>query len=184
MQHVDNTGKIIFFFFFLYQIPHYLFQLLTYFKNLSSNNPDANFDFLLLNWLQQCVIMSLKNGLEKGITLRHTYIYVVLLFSGIIIRAVFTWLSKGIGFGFGFTTPFGWLVYLLWFWFYDSQVKTALYLKITIQLALLWKLIWESMKQHFHNGPQANFFSLLWVFYPRFLYNILKNRFLSMVIHK
>ena len=43
-----------------------------------------------------------------------------------IIRAVFTWLSKGIGFGFGFTTPFGWLVYLLWFWFYDSQVKTAL----------------------------------------------------------
>ena len=44
-------------------------------------------------------------------------------------RAVFTWLSKGIGFGFGFgfTTPFGWLVYLLCFWFYDSQVKTALY---------------------------------------------------------
>ena len=43
-------------------------------------------------------------------------------------RAVFTWLSKviGYGFGFGFTTPFGWLVYLLWFWFYDSQVKTAL----------------------------------------------------------
>ena len=41
-------------------------------------------------------------------------------------RAVFTWLSKGIGFG--FTTPFGWLVYLLWFWIYDSQVKTALYL--------------------------------------------------------
>ena len=31
------------------------------------------------------------------------------------------------GFGFGFTTPFGWLVYLLWFWFYDSQVKTALF---------------------------------------------------------
>ena len=30
------------------------------------------------------------------------------------------------GIGFGFTTPFGWLVYLLWFWFYDSQVKTAL----------------------------------------------------------
>ena len=44
------------------------------------------------------------------------------------VRAVFTWLSKviGFGFGFGFTTPFGWLVYLLWFWFYDSQVKTAL----------------------------------------------------------
>ena len=43
-------------------------------------------------------------------------------------RAVFTWLSKGIGFGFGFgfTTPFSWLAYLLWFWFYDSQVKTAL----------------------------------------------------------
>ena len=43
-------------------------------------------------------------------------------------RAVFTWLSKriGFGFGFGFTTPFGWLEYLLWFWFYDSQVKTAL----------------------------------------------------------
>ena len=40
------------------------------------------------------------------------------------IRGVFTWLSKVIGFG--FTTPFGWLVYLLWFWFYDSQVKTAL----------------------------------------------------------
>ena len=40
-------------------------------------------------------------------------------------RAVFTWLSKVIGFGFGFTTPFGWLVYLLWFWFYDSQVKTT-----------------------------------------------------------
>ena len=32
----------------------------------------------------------------------------------------------GIGFGFGFTTTFGWLVYLLWFWFRDSQVKTAL----------------------------------------------------------
>ena len=46
----------------------------------------------------------------------------------LIFRAVFTWLSKGIGFGFGFgfTTPFGWLVYLRWFWFYDSQVKTAL----------------------------------------------------------
>ena len=48
----------------------------------------------------------------------------------VIYRAVFTWLSKrigfGFGFGFGFTTPFGWLVYLLWFWFYDSQVKTAL----------------------------------------------------------
>ena len=27
---------------------------------------------------------------------------------------------------FYFTTPFGWLVYFLWFWFYDSQVKTAL----------------------------------------------------------
>ena len=78
MQHLDNTGKI-------YQIPHYLFQLHTYFKNLSSNNPDGNFDFLLLNWVQQCVIMSLKNGLVKGITLRHTYIYVVLSFSGIII---------------------------------------------------------------------------------------------------
>ena len=32
----------------------------------------------------------------------------------------------GFGFGFGFTKSFGWLVYLLWFWFYDSQVKTAL----------------------------------------------------------
>ena len=44
------------------------------------------------------------------------------------VRAVFPWLSKGISFGFGsgFTTSFGWLVYLLWFWFYDSQVKTAL----------------------------------------------------------
>ena len=31
------------------------------------------------------MIISLKNGLEKGITLRHIYIYVVLLFSGIII---------------------------------------------------------------------------------------------------
>ena len=41
-------------------------------------------------------------------------------------RTVFTWLLKGIGFGFGFTTPFGWLEYLLWFWFYNSQVKTAL----------------------------------------------------------
>ena len=48
-------------------------------------------------------------------------------------RAVFTWLSKGIGFGFGFgfTTPFGWLVYLLWFRFYDSQVKTALLVQST-----------------------------------------------------
>ena len=48
--------------------------------------------------------------------------------SGLVFRAVFTWLSKGIGFGFGFgfTTSFGWLVDLLWFWFYDSQVKTAL----------------------------------------------------------
>ena len=42
-----------------------------------------------------------------------------------LVRAVFTWLSKGIGFG--FATPFGLLVYLLWFWFYDSQVKTALF---------------------------------------------------------
>ena len=42
------------------------------------------------------------------------------------VSAVFAWLSKVIGFGFGFTSPFGWLVYLLWFWFYDSQVKTAL----------------------------------------------------------
>ena len=52
----------------------------------------------------------------------------VLAERSLIIRAVFTWLSKGIGFGFGFgfTTTFGWLVYLLWFWFYDSQVKTAL----------------------------------------------------------
>ena len=33
----------------------------------------------------------------------------------------------GFGFGFGLTTSFGWLVYLLWFWFYDSQVKTTLY---------------------------------------------------------
>ena len=50
----------------------------------------------------------------------------------IVNRAVFTWLSKVIGFGFGFTTPFGWLVYLLWFWFYDSQVKTALYVVVNI----------------------------------------------------
>ena len=49
------------------------------------------------------------------------------------VRAVFTWLSTGIGFGFGFTTPFGWLVYLLWFWFYDSQVKTALIDSIVIR---------------------------------------------------
>ena len=56
--------------------------------------------------------------MEKNITLLNRFH-----------RAVFTWLSKGIGFGFGFTTPFGWLVYLLWFWFYDSQVKTALILK-------------------------------------------------------
>ena len=50
------------------------------------------------------------------------------------IRAVFTWLSKGIGFGFGFgfTTLFGWVVYLLWFWFYDSQVKTALWSKYSL----------------------------------------------------
>ena len=56
--------------------------------------------------------------------------FVINLIRGLI-RAVFTWLSKGIGFGFGFgfTTPFGWLVYLLWFWFYDSQVKTALKIK-------------------------------------------------------
>ena len=25
--------------------------------------------------------------------------------------------------------PFDWLVYLLWFWFYDSQVKTALFMQ-------------------------------------------------------
>ena len=53
-------------------------------------------------------------------------------------RAVFTWLSKGIAFGFcfGFTTPFGWLVYLLWFWFYDSQVKTALLSETNLFLLL------------------------------------------------
>ena len=52
-----------------------------------------------------------------------------------VVRAVFTWLSKviGFGFGFGFTTPFGWLVYLLWFWFYDSQVKTALSVIIALK---------------------------------------------------
>ena len=37
------------------------------------------------------------------------------------VRAVFTWLSKGIGFG--FTTPFGWLVYLLWFGFTTVKWK-------------------------------------------------------------
>ena len=54
------------------------------------------------------------------------------------VRAVFTWLSKGIGFGFGFgsTTPFGWLVYLLWFGFYDSQVKTALFAQKWLRWAL------------------------------------------------
>ena len=57
-------------------------------------------------------------------------------------RAVFTWLSKGIGFGFGFTTPFGWLVYLLWFWFYDSQVKTALLLIVKTDL-LTVQVVWS-----------------------------------------
>ena len=58
-----------------------------------------------------------------------------------LVRAVFTWLSKviGFGFGFGFTTPFGWLVYLLWFWFYDSQVKTALTANATV-LSLIHKV--------------------------------------------
>ena len=64
-------------------------------------------------------------------------------------RAVFTWLSKGIGFGFGFTTPFGWLVYLLWFWFYDSQVKTALTYKMIDNVQSIIKLVitWFKEKQ-------------------------------------
>ena len=59
----------------------------------------------------------------------------------VFIRAVFTWLSKVIGFGFGFTTPFGWLVYLLSFWFYDSQVKTALTVNWTSQKSILGILL-------------------------------------------
>ena len=62
-------------------------------------------------WIHHCVMSSWLRLLMKWILFK-------------LFRAVFTWLSKGIGFG--FTTPFGWLVYLLWFWFYDSQVKTAL----------------------------------------------------------
>ena len=59
----------------------------------------------------------------------HGYTWQYIQYMVIGNRAVFTWLSKeiGFGFGFGFTTPFCWLVYLLWFWFYDSQVKTALH---------------------------------------------------------
>ena len=65
----------------------------------------------------------------------------------IVFRAVFTWLSKGIGFGFGFTTPFGWLVYLLWFWFYDSQVKTALLYKLRKSLHKSYKSCSKIPKQ-------------------------------------
>ena len=71
-------------------------------------------------------------------------------------RAVFTWLSKGIGFGFGFTTPFGWLVYLLWFWFYDSQVKTALTQLASLKL-IRWKVMYpvDSAIQRLNNRALA-----------------------------
>ena len=65
-------------------------------------------------------------------------------------RAIFTWLSKGIGFG--FTTPFGWLVYLLWFWFYDSQVKTALTPKVTPLNILCF--LWQSAIVHPRNNKK------------------------------
>ena len=45
-----------------------------------------------------------------------------------------------------------------------------LYLKRTKQLASQRKLIWKSWKRHFHGGQQANFPSLLGIFYPYFLY--------------
>ena len=78
------------------------------------------------------------------------------------LRAVFTWLSKGIGFGFGFgfTTPFGWLVYLLWFWFYDSQVKTALIETVSIRF-FMKKLLQFTFTQQ--NGLPA--VSYLWQFF-------------------
>ena len=67
-------------------------------------------------------------------------------------RAVFTWLSKGIGFGFGFTTPFGWLVYLLWFWFYDSQVKTALTSAVITKDYPSWQAFEREEKGRFGKG--------------------------------
>ena len=67
-------------------------------------------------------------------------------------RAVFTWLSKGIGFGFGFTTPFVWLVYLLWFWFYDSQVKTALTSAVITKDYPSWQAFEREEKGRFGKG--------------------------------
>ena len=54
-------------------------------------------------------------------------------------------LRNWFGFGFGFTTPFGWLVYLLWFWFYDSQVKTGLFKQILYSGSWSFKtwVVWE-----------------------------------------
>ena len=77
------------------------------------------------SWTGQNVFYSVLSSSVESWTLTYPSKYPL---SCIVNRAIFTWLSKGIGFcfGFGFTTPFGWLVYLLWFWFYDSQVKTAL----------------------------------------------------------
>ena len=87
-------------------------------------------------WLQKVTILMIN--LHGSIILYNRssssiILYYICTIHYSLYRAVFIWLSKGIGFGFGFgfTTPFGWLVYLLWFWFYDSQVKTALSSKHT-----------------------------------------------------
>ena len=83
-----------------------------------------------------------------------------------LLRAVFTWLSKGIGFGFGFgfTAPFGWLVYLLWIWFYDSQVKTALLFHGNGQF---WPSMCFSIQTHHKNEDQLQEAELTFlIFFP------------------
>ena len=37
--------------------------------------------------------------------------------------------------------PFGWLVYLLWFWFYDSQVKTTLVIPVIAAITVITVII-------------------------------------------
>ena len=104
-------------------------------------------------WIQLMWIVSIV-VLSPVVRKVDNAIYRINLYS--VNRAVFTWLSKGIGFGFGFTTPFGWLVYLLWFWFYDSQVKTAL-TQLASLILIRWKVMYpvDSAIQRLNNRALA-----------------------------
>ena len=82
-----------------------------------------------------------------------------------------------VGFGFGFTTPFGWLVYLLWFWFYDSQVKTALFQNCV----LLWRLrsflytLYLMVEVMYHTPGGCDFYDVLkvWLSFTTYYISLL-----------